>query len=50
MPESELHPGRATSEGTLRFASRFPGLPGNFRKPDRLTLSSLGIAHEVSSD
>lgn len=43
MPESELHPGRATSEGTRRFASRFPGLPGNFRKPDRLTLSSLGL-------
>lgn len=43
MPESSLCPGRATPEGTRRFASRFPALPGHFRRPDRLTLSSLGL-------
>jgi hypothetical protein len=49
MPESPLLPGRATAEGTRRFASRFPGLPGNFRKPDRLTLSSLGLGTKPGS-
>ena len=43
MAEPELLPGRATAEGTRRFAARFPGLPGHFRRPDRLTLSSLGL-------
>jgi len=43
MPETDLCPGRATPEGTRRFASRFPALPGHFRRPDRLTLSSLGL-------
>lgn len=39
----ELTPGRATAEGTRRFAARFAGLPGHFRAPDRLALSSLGF-------
>ena len=43
MPESPLLQGRATAEGTRRFAERFPALPGHFRRPDRLTLSSLGL-------
>jgi len=43
MPEPPLYPGRATAEGTRRFAERFPALPGHFRRPDRLTLSSLGL-------
>jgi aryl-alcohol dehydrogenase-like predicted oxidoreductase len=43
MPEAELLPGRATPEGTKRFARRFPALPGHFRRPDRLWLSSLGL-------
>jgi len=40
---TSLAPGRATSEGTARFASRFPALPGHFRKPDGLSLSSLAL-------
>jgi len=43
MPESGLAPGRATPEGTQRFAARFADRPGHFRCPDRLTLSSLGL-------
>jgi aryl-alcohol dehydrogenase-like predicted oxidoreductase len=43
MAEAELLPGRATAEGTRRFASRHAALPGHFRKPDRLSLSSLGM-------
>lgn len=35
--------GRATSEGTRRFASRFPDRPGHFRRPDDLWLSSLAL-------
>jgi len=35
--------GRATPEGTKRFAQRFGALPGHFRRPDRLWLSSLGL-------
>lgn len=35
--------GRATAEGTARFAARFPDLPGHFRCPDRLTFSSLAL-------
>jgi aryl-alcohol dehydrogenase-like predicted oxidoreductase len=38
-----LIPGRATAEGTRRFAARFAGLPGHFRVPDRLALSSIGL-------
>ncbi len=49
MPESELHPGRATAEGTRRFAARFPALPGHFRRPDRLTLSSLGLGTKLGA-
>ena len=49
MPESDLHPGRASAEGTRRFASRFPGLPGHFRKPDRLLLSSVGMGTKQGS-
>jgi hypothetical protein len=35
--------GRATAEGTQRFAERFPDLPGHFRRPDRLLFSSLAL-------
>lgn len=35
--------GRATREGTRRFAERFPHLPGHFRRPDALHLSSLAL-------
>ncbi|MGH0035181.1 MAG: aldo/keto reductase [Myxococcota bacterium] len=41
--DSGLLEGAATPEGTARFASRFPHLPGHFRRPDRLTLSSLAL-------
>ncbi|MEM7413148.1 MAG: aldo/keto reductase [Myxococcota bacterium] len=40
---SEPTPGRATPEGTARFAARFSGLEGHFRAPDRLSLSSLAL-------
>ena len=43
MREAELLAGFATDEGTLRFARRFPTLRGNFRCPDRLHLSSIGL-------
>lgn len=43
MSDRELVPGRATREGTRRFAARFPGLPGHFRRPDSLELSSLAL-------
>ncbi|HTO54628.1 MAG TPA: aldo/keto reductase [Myxococcota bacterium] len=43
MGEEQRCAGRATPEGTRRFAERFPSLPGHFRRPDRLTLSSLGL-------
>jgi aryl-alcohol dehydrogenase-like predicted oxidoreductase len=36
-------PGRATPQGTRRFAARFPDLPGHFRCPDRLSVSSFGL-------
>lgn len=39
----ELLPGRATPEGTRRFAERFRELPGHFASPDRLLLSSIGM-------
>jgi aryl-alcohol dehydrogenase-like predicted oxidoreductase len=39
----DLLPGKATSRGTRRFAERFPKLPGNFRSPDALALSSLAL-------
>ena len=39
---TSLVPGRATAAGTARYAGRFPGLPGHFRRPDHLWLSSLG--------
>jgi aryl-alcohol dehydrogenase-like predicted oxidoreductase len=37
--------GRATPQGTARFADRFPGAKarGHFRRPDQLWLSSLGL-------
>jgi aryl-alcohol dehydrogenase-like predicted oxidoreductase len=35
--------GRATPEGTRRLAARFSELPGHFRAPDRLMLSSIGL-------
>jgi aryl-alcohol dehydrogenase-like predicted oxidoreductase len=43
MAGSERIGGRATPEGTKRFADRFPALPQHFRRPDRLWLSSLGL-------
>jgi aryl-alcohol dehydrogenase-like predicted oxidoreductase len=43
MAEPEKIAGCATAEGTRRFAARFPELPGHFRRPDRLWLSSLGL-------
>jgi aryl-alcohol dehydrogenase-like predicted oxidoreductase len=43
MAEGETLAGRATAAGTERFAARFPGLPGHFRRPDRLTFSSLAL-------
>jgi len=43
MSGSDLLPGRATPEGTERFAARFPELPGHFRRPDRLVFSSIGM-------
>jgi aryl-alcohol dehydrogenase-like predicted oxidoreductase len=43
MSDDSLLPGRATAEGTRRYAERFPDLPGHFRRPDRLTLPSLGL-------
>jgi len=43
MAGSERIAGRATAEGTKRFAERFSSLPGHFRRPDRLWLSSLGL-------
>lgn len=35
--------GRATPAGTARYAARFPQLPGHFRAPDGLALSSLAL-------
>jgi aryl-alcohol dehydrogenase-like predicted oxidoreductase len=49
MAEVELLAGRATPEGTHRFAERFAHLPGHFRRPDRLTLSSLGLGTKQGS-
>jgi len=49
MAESELVPGRATPEGTRRFAQRFPALPGHWRRPDRLTLSSIGLGTKAGA-
>ncbi len=43
MQPMEPLEGRATPEGTRRFAEGFAGLPGHFRCPDRLWLSSLGL-------
>jgi aryl-alcohol dehydrogenase-like predicted oxidoreductase len=43
MQSVDLAPGRATAEGTRRFADRFERLPGHFRRPDRLWLSSLAL-------
>ncbi len=39
----DLLPGRATAQGTRRFAARFDALPGHFRAPDGIALSSLGM-------
>ena len=41
--DSGLLAGRASAEGTARFAERFAELPGHFRCPDRLHLSSLAL-------
>jgi aryl-alcohol dehydrogenase-like predicted oxidoreductase len=39
----ERVPGRATAQGTRRFAERFADLPGHFRAPDGIALASLGM-------
>lgn len=36
-------PGRATPEGTARYAERFADRPGHFRRPDDLWLPSLSL-------
>jgi aryl-alcohol dehydrogenase-like predicted oxidoreductase len=41
--EGGLLEGRATPEGTARFADRFGDRPGHFRRPDRLSFSSLAL-------
>jgi aryl-alcohol dehydrogenase-like predicted oxidoreductase len=43
MADLDLLPGRATAQGTRRFAERFPELPGHFRCPDRLCVASFGL-------
>ena len=43
MADVEPITGRATPDGTLRFSERFSELPGHFRRPDRLWLSSLAL-------
>ena len=40
---SDAISGRATPEGTQRFAARFEDRPGHFRRPDDLTFSSLAL-------
>jgi len=35
--------GKATAEGTARFAARFGSLPGHFRRPDALSISSIAL-------
>ncbi len=49
MEEVALVAGRATPEGTRRYAERFAELPGHFRCPDRLALSSLGMGTKSGS-
>lgn len=43
MRDPELAAGRATAEGTRRFAARFPAQAGHFRRPDTLWFSSLAL-------
>ena len=43
MSQADWIPGRATPQGTRRFEARFPDLPGHFRCPDRLCVSSFGL-------
>ncbi|UCE86961.1 MAG: aldo/keto reductase [Deltaproteobacteria bacterium] len=43
MSDVDLLSGRATAEGTRRYAARFEHLPEHFRSPDRLYLSSLAL-------
>jgi aryl-alcohol dehydrogenase-like predicted oxidoreductase len=43
MRDAELVPGRATPDGTRRYAARFAQLPDHFRCPDRIQLSSLAL-------
>jgi aryl-alcohol dehydrogenase-like predicted oxidoreductase len=43
MQGPELAPGRATPEGTQRYAERFGELRAHFRRPDRLWLPSLAL-------
>ncbi len=47
MEEGLLVAGRATPEGTRRYSERFRHLPGHFRCPDRLFLSSLGLGTKL---
>ncbi len=39
----DLVPGRATPEGTRRFAARMPVAADHFARPDALTLASIGF-------
>jgi aryl-alcohol dehydrogenase-like predicted oxidoreductase len=43
MAEFDGVPGRATAQGTQRFAARFADAPGHFHAPDGLSLASLGL-------
>lgn len=43
MSQGDSTAGRATAQGTRRFADRFASLDGHFRTPDRLTFSSLAL-------
>lgn len=47
MEAGSLVAGRATPEGTHRYAERFAHLPSHFRCPDRLNLSSLGMGTKL---
>ena len=49
MEEVALVAGRATPAGTRRYAERFAELPGHFRCPDRLSLSSFGMGTKSGS-
>ncbi len=49
MSGTDLLAGAATAEGTRRYAGRFPALPGHFRRPDLLSLSTLGLGTRMGA-